>query len=446
MYLYIETIKQRLDAINQLRLDRGMSSMSEAFCKVYNLLPVLLHYHHPMMPGYIEENVLHGVCFFTPDCIQKSWLAQFEKYLPYQPKFNGELPITGIYSMGSTSSVGQSQSSDLDIWICHPPWLDNEEKHLLKRKCTLLEIWATSFGIDMNIFLIDENRFRQKSSGHVSENDCGSTQHILLLDEFYRTAVRMAGKRLLWTIVPVEEERNYDEYVIMLYTQGVLTPNEWLDLGGLGELSAAEYFGASLWQLYKSVDSPYKSVLKSLLLESYSWRYPVKKTLALEFKHYLHAGENVCYGLDSYCLMLEFITRYLIEINDTTRLDLIRRCFYLKICEKSSQNLKKECLCWRKNILYQFVESWGWDSERLAILNAHNQWKIEEVHTAHDEFLDTMMRSYHDLIRFTHRNNLSVSASSQDIGVLTGKLYEAFEVFPDKMILVNPKMSPNISE
>lgn len=34
------------------------------------------------------------------------------------------------------------------------------------------------------------------------------------------------------------------------------------DLGGLGELSAEEYFGASLWQLYKSVDSPYKAVLK----------------------------------------------------------------------------------------------------------------------------------------------------------------------------------------
>nr|WP_270943748.1 hypothetical protein [Klebsiella pneumoniae] len=31
----------------------------------------------------------------------------------------GELPITGVYSMGSTSSVGQSCSSDLDIWVCH---------------------------------------------------------------------------------------------------------------------------------------------------------------------------------------------------------------------------------------------------------------------------------------------------------------------------------------
>ncbi len=34
----------------------------------------------------------------------------------------GELPITGVYTMGSTSSVGQSCSSDLDIWVCHQSW------------------------------------------------------------------------------------------------------------------------------------------------------------------------------------------------------------------------------------------------------------------------------------------------------------------------------------
>lgn len=68
--------------------------------------------------------------------------------------------------------------------------------------------------------MIDENRFRHHASGHIGGEDCGSTQHILLLDEFYRTAVRMAGKRLLWTMVPVEEEHHYDEYVMSLYAQG----------------------------------------------------------------------------------------------------------------------------------------------------------------------------------------------------------------------------------
>lgn len=51
LYLYIETLKQRLDAINQLRVDRALAAMGPAFQQVYSLLPTLLHYHHPLMPG-----------------------------------------------------------------------------------------------------------------------------------------------------------------------------------------------------------------------------------------------------------------------------------------------------------------------------------------------------------------------------------------------------------
>lgn len=56
------------------------------------------------------------------------------------------------------------------------------------------------------------------------------------------------------------------------------------------------------------------------------------------------------------------------------------------------------------------------------------------------------MQSYRNLIRFARRNNLSVSASPQDIGVLTRKLYAAFEALPGKVILVNPQISPDLSE
>ena len=41
---YIETLKQRLDAINQLRSERATIGMSRAFKDVYSLLPVLLHH------------------------------------------------------------------------------------------------------------------------------------------------------------------------------------------------------------------------------------------------------------------------------------------------------------------------------------------------------------------------------------------------------------------
>ena len=140
MYLYIETLKQRLDAINQLRVDRALAAMGPAFQHVYSLLPTLLHYHHPLMPGYLEGSVPHGVSFFAPDENQQQLLQQLagDHPLDLSGAVKGELPITGIYSMGSTSSVGQNSVSDLDIWVCHQSWLDNEERLNLQRKCTLL--------------------------------------------------------------------------------------------------------------------------------------------------------------------------------------------------------------------------------------------------------------------------------------------------------------------
>lgn len=398
------------------------------------------------MPGYLEGKVPHGVCIFTPDGSQQSYLDTLaDKWgSPFEPMVKGELPITGVYSMGSTSSIGQSKSSDLDIWVCHQSWLDNEERNRLQEKCLLLEKWAASMGVEVSFFLIDENRFRHNESGSLSGEDCGSTQHILLLDEFYRTAVRLAGKRILWNMVPGEEEAHYDEYVLSLYSQGALTPNEWLDLGGLSTLSAEEYFGASLWQLYKSIDSPYKAVLKTLLLETYSWEYPNTQLLAMDIKQRLHQGEIVGFGLDAYCMMLERVTRYLTEVEDFARLDLARRCFYLKVHEKLSRT--RATVSWRREILTQLVSEWGWSEERLAILDNRANWKIERVREAHNELLDAMMQSYRNLIRFARRNNLSVSASPQDIGVLTRKLYAAFEALPGKVTLINPQISPDLSE
>lgn len=448
MHLYIETLKQRLDAINQLRVERALVAMGPAFRQVYTLLPVLFHYHHPSIPGFVEGHVPCGIGAFTPDKQQTEWL---EKLMQRRggaipgPQ-TGQMPLTGVYSMGSTSSVGQNSTSDLDIWVCHQSWLDNEERLLLQKKCEQLRKWCVSMGVEASFFLIDENRFRHNESGSLSGEDCGSTQHILLLDEFYRSAVRLAGKRILWNMIPVEEEGNYDEYVTSLYACGVLTPNEWLDLGGLGSLSAEEYFGASLWQLYKSIDSPYKAVLKTLLLEAYSWEYPETCLLAVEIKQHLHKGEIVSWGLDPYCIMLERVTRYLTSINDFARLDLVRRCFYLKSFEKLSQQGKSSRAGWRREILEQLVKEWGWDAERIAVLDSRADWKIERVREAHNELLDAMMQSYRNLIRFARRNNMSVSASPQDIGVLARKLYAAFEALPGKVTLVNPQISPDLFE
>jgi adenylate cyclase class 1 len=126
LYLYIETLKQRLDAINQLRVDRALAAMGPAFQQVYSLLPTLLHYHHPLMPGYLDGNVPRGICLYTPDETQRHYLDELELnrgMLAKEPP-KGELPITGLYSMGSTSP---SAKAALPTWISgfatNPGWI-----------------------------------------------------------------------------------------------------------------------------------------------------------------------------------------------------------------------------------------------------------------------------------------------------------------------------------
>ncbi|WP_206237707.1 class I adenylate cyclase, partial [Pseudomonas viridiflava] len=98
----------------------------------------------------------------------------------------------------------------------------------------------------------------------LSSDDCGTTQHYLLLDEFYRAAIWLAGRTPMWWLVPVYEEQNYEDYTHTLLSKRFIRASEVLDLGPMSHIPPAEFIGAGLWQLFKGIESPYKSVLKLL--------------------------------------------------------------------------------------------------------------------------------------------------------------------------------------
>ncbi|SUH18813.1 Adenylate cyclase [Salmonella enterica subsp. enterica] len=110
LYLYIETLKQRLDAINQLRVDRALAAMGPAFQQVYSLLPTLLHYHHPLMPGYLDGNVPSGICFYTPDETQRHYLNELELYRGMTPQDppKGELRLPAFTPWAAPPRSGRA--------------------------------------------------------------------------------------------------------------------------------------------------------------------------------------------------------------------------------------------------------------------------------------------------------------------------------------------------
>lgn len=445
---HVNKIKKTLIELASVKQKRAIDGMPKTFQQVFQLLPMLLHYHHPCLPGYIDSNVPCGVTLYQPsDELLSKLQVQFG--FDYQG-FNNSAKISAVYSMGSTCTLGQSIDSDLDIWVCVENSLLEEERILLQQKCHLIEGWAESLNIQLTFFIVNADRFKEKHHECLMGENCGSAQHILLLEEFYRSANLLAGKLLLWYTIPSDliinghQYSTYDECISALVEAGAINRNEWIDFGSLIELSAEEYFGASLWQLYKSIDSPFKAVLKTLLLEAYSWKYPENKVVAHEVKQLIQQGNMKYSYLDSYYMMLDRVTDYLVAVGDRQRLDLVRSCFYLKVNEKKS--LSTLHISWRRELLNKIVCKWGWSKTVIDHLDHCESWKIEQARDVHEIVLQTMMTGYRNLLSFGRRNNLDSSISPQDLAILTRKLYAAYEVLPGKVTVINSNISNDLSE
>ncbi|WP_243454255.1 class I adenylate cyclase [Oceanisphaera pacifica] len=448
MYANFHQLIKQCDRFNQQKHAHALAVMSRYGQQVFQLLPVLLHYNHPLLPGYVPGNVPVGVCYFFPNERQQEFINELcqaaDNHQDLAPSHN---EIFGLYSMGSTSSIGQSRESDLDVWVCYSHTMDAERVAGLQQKCLLISQWAEQRQVELNLFLIPDNKFRTHNQQSVQGESCGSAQHLLLLDEFYRSHLCIAGKRLAWMFAPGKLGPDYDDFIAEQFANGTLNHDEWLDLGGFDRIPAEEYFGSALWQLYKSIDSPYKAVLKTILMEAYSHEYPNTQLLCRHLKAHFQTADRLDERQDHYMLMLEKVTLYLKSIGDEKRLQLVRRCFYVKVSEDLDFfKVHNGPNTWRVEQINQLVAAWGWTEADVALLNNRANWKVEQVKQVYAELLEALMHSYRNLIQFARRNNISESINPEDIGILSRKLYAAFENLPGKVQLINLRIAPDLAE
>lgn len=440
----IEFAKKQVADLDKFRIIRALSGATEDFKQVFQLLSLFLHCNHPELPGYVP-NAPAGISQFELSSFQQDYLATYFPHTSLQQLAqNSDENIYGVYVMGSIASICQTTSSDLDIWLCHRETLTEQQRNLLQQKADALQQWAGQFEIEINLFLMEQNRFRclEYADSMTAEN-CGSAQYMLLLDEFYRSAIRLAGKPLLWLHLLIADEKDYESEVEKLIATQQINPDDWVDFGGLGAFSAKEYFGASLWHLYKGIDSPYKSALKILLLEAYSWEYPNTNLIACDFKFHLLTDRTENHHFDPYLEMLERVSAYLIYLKDFNRLEFIRRCFYIKATEDLWYNAEPN---WRFDMLTEFTHQWGWSEELIEELNTRPFWKIKRVKNSYDNLVQVLMTSYRNLMDFARKQNIDSSIMPQDLSILSRKLYTAFERIPGKVPLLNPQISNDLSE
>ncbi len=411
-----------------------------------NLLPLLFHINHPMLPGFINTTTPAGIPDYTPSQAVLRAAKKLSRSFEYKKRAQRQYQIHGLYLMGSIGSVAHTAGSDLDVWLCHDPALPPNALKVLKAKVADIEAWASELGLEVHVFAINAETFRRGERDRLSHESSGSTQPRLLLEEFYRTGVLLAGRYPLWWLVPPHEEMNYTEYAAMLLHKRFVDALDCIDFGGLEELPAHEFFGAAHWQLFKGIESPYKTILKLLLTEAYTQEYPQVHWPCQEAKSAIYEGCIDMDQLDPYVLMYRRVEQYLSERGESKRLDLARRCLYFKTDQPLSREPVDRHECWQRSLLKALIKDWGWSQAELAILDARGSWKIDRVMEERNTLVRELTHSYRLLTDFARTYVHSSPLDSEELSLLGRKLYTALEKRPGKIDGINPGISRDLAE
>lgn len=415
--------------LNRIRLARALAILSPLKRDLLRLIPLLFHYHRLDYPGYNGPLTPYGIFGYKPSESEVSACDTLGLVNPTLHLVNHPA-IDGIYSMGSMSSFGQNFKSDVDIWLVYEPLLSANECQLLEEKSELISTWFSQYGFEVNIYLVYPEQFIKTADSEgefqssIGLEHSGSAQHWLLLEEFYRSHICFAGKTVAWW-------------------PNAKRSDELLFLGNVSQIPASEYFGASLWQLYKGLEKPHKALLKVLLLEAYASQYPQtclvsdkvwQRTIEGDF-----SAEN-----DAYFLLYESIETYLLKQGDLRRLEIVRRCFYLKCgLQLSAENQAKD---WRYHKLNKLVNGWGWSNRLLQTLDHCEDWHCGQLQWFNEQLNELMLGSYQTLLQFASTQKLSKSLKLFELGLLTRKLHTYFSSDIQQIISLNRLWSNSISE
>ncbi len=440
----LENIKKRFLAINRQRLSLTCETLDERQKQFIHVLPLLFHDNNISLPGFINEDTPAGISDYSQGHnAEKAARSLFKDYKANR-RAQRRMEINGLYFMGSCGSIAFNRNSDFDVWLLHANDLSANRIDLIQQKAHAIEKWAEEqLRLEVHFFIFSAEEFKNGKQQGLSSESSGSAQHYLLLDEFYRSSLLIAGKMPVWWLVPPEQEQHYEDYIESLRQQGQLDIDDVIDFGSVADIPAAEFFGAAVWQLYKSINSPYKSLMKLLLMEVYASEFPSIDVLSMMFKQAVHSGVKNVDDLDPYVIMYHKIEEYLMIHNQRERLELFRQCFYIKIAEPLGNQVRRKS--WRRELFKQLTLEWGWTPEQFMLMDARKEWQIGQISQQRNQLMNALTESYRFLSAFARQNTEVSLVSQTELNILGRKLYAAFERKAGKVDIINRSNESNLN-
>lgn len=428
---------------NALRVKRAFEVNADQGRLAFHVTPYLLSVNHPSLPGYVSDPAFStGIYLYNPgeteeNAIRKSF-PKFDFRTAEGARRIGKLIVESIMIMGSIGSIAQTKKSDYDYWIVvDESKLAKNEMDGLRVKLAAIEKWAADQKMEIHFFIMDVNKARRNEFGATDKESSGSSQAYLLKEEFYRTAILVAGKDPMWWLFPpgiTEEE--YANHKRIIIAEGEITEMEIVDLGATGPIPAGELFGALLWQFNKAMVSPHKSALKMALMETYIMAGESSTGICDQLKKLVQDGSSESMEkADPYLVMFEFIHEFYKSKGQMTVLHGLEKCFFIKCMDgpvANSDGDKKPI--YKDTAMRRLMKQWNWDSSEFNQMNTYWQWDFKKLASLASSLHGFMLEVYKRLTdQIATRPNVKTVITTSDLTVLGRKLFTLYARKPGKI-------------
>lgn len=398
------------------------------------LLPWMLSVNDPAVPGYLD-GLKRPISVFnaaTDQAIVKREPA-FKRIFNIRrqgpllkPSMQVSL-IQGIYTIGSVGTIGQTPSSDCDIWICiDGDHFDDAQRDHLTQKVNLIKDWLdTHLKMPVYFFICDIADIRSGNFGTLDDESSGSAQRNVLKEEFYRTSILIGGKIPLWWVCfDPDAEMDYGEFVAQ-YEQDAFGDYEFVDMGPLPTIDSDEYFGAALWQFNKALTHPLKSVIKMLLLEMLI-AAPQGELLCHRFCKLTLDQKGDFVFCDPSVFTWKAILEYK-EKADPEAFTFIQRCYYLR--NEIKFYSKTETI--RETIAREVFKNYPLKKSDILSLNEFASWPLSEQLDFGGKILGLLALIYKEIT--AKQKEITSRLTQRDLTIIGRKLAVCLEKKGDKI-------------
>lgn len=421
---------------NRLSLLTAMDIFKPKQADLFEIIPLLIH-ENIDFPGYqaVLEQSPEGIAEYRP-CKQTLETASgYVNTEKIECRFSKLPHVEGLFTMGSTGTIAQAPDSDIDYWVCvrgYDPECIAERR--FQQKLTLLEQWALEeFKTEIHFFIVDIDRARINDFGGSTRESSGSAQGMILKEEFYRTMIHVAGKLPFWCTLPVSVSREYYDLLLSRVCANRFQCR-FIDFGDIHEIPSAAYFGASIWQLFKLLESPFKSVIKMALLEEFLYTRGKQQLLCNRFKAlWMDPGLYMPLGkIDPYYILLKSLVDYYGHVNNPAAVRLVQQCFFLKTGITKDSDLDETLFGMRSFFITRAMDGWAWTREMVFKTGNFRQWQYMDITRLSSQIQQYMVKTYIRINQAIDREQRAM-ITPEDRTILGRKMFVEFSSQPGKI-------------